>query len=177
MSNKRETEKPQYEDYKKQEIRSEISRHQEAVLKGIDETKEKIRRAIDESRREIPRNAQAFTDYQEQALRASGELAETYLGTQREIIQRFQEGFLPHVENAYEAWNNWTSPRRAAEVYSKTVSNIADNIITSTRVANNTMFANIDACKAIIQRRTDDLRELSRIPVNVAKTFEESSTR
>jgi hypothetical protein len=177
MSTKKESEKSSYEDYKRQEIRSEISRHQEAVLKGIDETKEKIRKAIDESRREIPRNTQAFTDYQEQALRASGELAETYLGTQKEIIQRFQEGFFPHIESAYETWNNWASPKRAAEVYSRTVSNIADNLITSTRVANNAIFANIDACKAIIQRRTDDLKELAKIPVNVAKTFEESSTK
>ena len=171
MSSKKETEKSSYEDYKRQEVRSEISRQHEAVIRGIDETKEKIRKAVDESRREIPRNTQAFTDYQEQALRASGELAETYLGAQREIIQRFQEGFFPHLEGAYEAWNNWASPRRAAEVYSRTVGNIADNVITSARVANNAMFANIDACKSIIQRRTDDLKEISRIPVNVAKTF------
>ncbi|MGB8933805.1 MAG: hypothetical protein WCC17_01705 [Candidatus Nitrosopolaris sp.] len=38
-------------------------------------------------------------------------------------------------------WNNWASRRRVAEIYARTVSNCADNVIATSRIANNTLFA------------------------------------
>jgi hypothetical protein len=67
------------------------------------------------------------------------------------------------------------SPRRAAEIYTRTVSNFADNVISTTRLANNAMFANIEAFKTFVQREKDNVKEFSRIGVNTAKTFEQTS--
>jgi glutaredoxin 2 len=67
------------------------------------------------------------------------------------------------------------SPRRVSEIYARTVSNFADNVMATTRIANNTLFANIDAYKAFVQREKDDVKEFSRIAANTARTFEQTS--
>jgi hypothetical protein len=146
------------------------------VDKALDETRDNIRRTTDEARRDIPRNTQALNDYQEQAIQATREITDSYLESQKEIIKSFQSTWVPYVENSYGVfWNNWVSPRRAAEIYTRTVSNFADNVISTTRLANNAMFANIEAFKTFVQREKDDVKEFSRIGVNTAKTFEQTS--
>src|SRR5207249_683438 len=83
--------------------------------------------SIEEARREIPRNTQAINDYQEHSLQATKEIADSYLESQKEIIKSFQSTWLPYVDNVYGTlWSNWASPRRAVEIYARTVSNIAD---------------------------------------------------
>ena len=72
-------------------------------------------------------------------------------------------------------WNNWASPQRAAEIYARTVSNCADNAMATSRIANNTLYANIGAYKAFVQREKDDVKEFSRIAANTARTFENNS--
>ena len=42
-------------------------------------------------------------------------------------------------------------------------------------IANNVMFANTEALKTIIEYRKDDVKEFSRMAVNTAKTFEQTS--
>jgi hypothetical protein len=82
----------------------------------------------------------------------------------------------PFIENMYTLfWNNWASPRRAAEIYARTVSNFADNVMATSRIANNTLFANIGAYKTLAQREKDDVKEFSRMAANTARTFENTS--
>ena len=127
-------------------------------------------------KREIPRNTQAINDYQEHTLEASKEIVDSYLESQKEIIQSFQSTWIPYFENTYGAfWNNWVSPRRVAEIYVRTVSNCSDNIMATTRLANNTIFANINAYKTFVQCGKDDRKEFSRIAANTARTFENTS--
>jgi hypothetical protein len=45
----------------------------------------------------------------------------------------------------------------------------------TTRIANNTLFANIDAYKTFVQRGKDDVKEFSRIATNTVRTFENTS--
>jgi len=45
----------------------------------------------------------------------------------------------------------------------------------TTRLANNTIFANINAYKIFVQRGKDDVKEFSRIAANTARTFENTS--
>jgi hypothetical protein len=71
--------------------------------------------------------------------------------------------------------NNWASPRRAAEIYARTVSTFADNVIATTRISNNAMFANMETFKTFIQREKEDIKEFSRMGVNSAKTFAQTS--
>ena len=144
--------------------------------KALDETKENIRRGIEEARQEIPRNTQAVNDYQEQSLQATKEITDSYLDSQREIINSFQSIWAPYLENMYNTfWNNWVSPRKSAELYTRFVSNFADNMLTATRLGNNAMISNMEAFRATIQRRKDDMKEFSRIGVNTARTFEKTS--
>jgi hypothetical protein len=176
MSTKKEAERSStvYDD--KTELRTGLSEQGHAVDRALDETRNNIRRTVDEAKREIPRNTQAINDYQEHTLQASKEIADSYLESQKEIIQSFQSIWVPYIENTYGAfWNNWASPRRVAEIYARTVSNCADNVMATTRIANNTLFANIDAYKAFVQREKDDVKEFSRIAANTARTFEQTS--
>ena len=117
-----------------------------------------------EFRREITRNTQAINDYQEHTLQSSKEIADSYLESQKEIIKSFQSAWAPYIENMYEAFrNNWASPQRAPEIYARTVSNFADNMMATSRIVNNTLFANIGAYKTLAQREKDDVKEFSRI--------------
>jgi len=45
----------------------------------------------------------------------------------------------------------------------------------TTRIANNTIFANVNAYKTFVQRGKDDVKEFSRIAANTARTFENTS--
>ena len=176
MSAKKEAEKSSTEYDIKRELRTGLSEQNHAVDRALDETRDNIRRTVDEARREIPRNTQAITDYQEHSLQASREIAESYLESQKQIIQSFQSVWVPYIENMYESFrNNGVSPQRAAEINARTVSNCADNVMATSRIVNNTLFANIGAYKAFVQREKDDVKEFSRIAANNARTFENNS--
>jgi hypothetical protein len=109
-------------------------------------------------------------------LQAASEITDKYLESQKEIIKSFQSTWIPYVENAYEVfWNRWVSPQRAAEIYGRTVSNFADNSIAATRIVNNAIVANMEAINSFIERKKDDVKEFSRLAINAAKTFEQTS--
>jgi hypothetical protein len=149
---------------------------QQAVNRALQETKDNIRKTTDEARNQIPRYTQAVNDYQEQTIQATREMADSYLDSQREIINSFQTAWVPHIENANRAfWSNWMSPRQATETYARIVSSFADNTIAATRLVNNAIFANMDAFKTSIQHAKENAKEFSRIGVNAAKTFEQTT--
>jgi hypothetical protein len=151
--------------------------HQRATVnRALDETKDNIRRSIDEARREIPRYTQAANEYQEQTIQAAREIADNYIESQKEIINSLQSAWLPQIETANRLFTtSWVSPRNATEIYANMVSSFADNMIAVTRLVNNMMFANMDAYKTSMQQAKDNARELSRIGVNNARTFEQTS--
>ena len=149
------------------------------VSRSLDETRDNIRRSIDESRSQIPRYTQAVSDYQEQTIQAAREIADNYVESQKQIINSFQSVLTPYGENVNDITANWAtlfSPRRVSEVYANIVSNFANNVITATRVTNNMIFGNMEAFKTSLQQAKDSAKEFSRIGVNVAKTFEQTSS-
>ena len=103
------------------------------------------------------------------------EITDRYLEAQKEVIKSLQSTWAPYVKTYEEFWNKWGSPRKATEIYERTVNNFADNSIATTRIANNIMFANMEVLKTIIEHRKDDVKEFSRIAVNAEKTFEQTS--
>jgi hypothetical protein len=132
---------------------------QHSVNRALDETKNNIRRATDEARKDIPRYTQAANEYQEPTIQTDREIA-----------------WVPAIEKTYGAfWNYWTSPRLTTDIYARTVSRIADNTIAAARLVNNNVFSNLDAFKTCVQNARDNLKEVSRIGVNTAKTFEQTS--
>lgn len=175
FKNEQSTERTNAEYDVKRELRPGVQEQNRAVERTINETKDNIKRAVDEARTQIPRNTQAINDYQERHLQAAQEIADSYLNSQKEIISSFQSAWAPHIENYYNMRNNWASPRRAAEIYARTVSNFADNTLTATRIGNNAIIANMEAFSATIQREKEDVKEFSRIGANTARTFVQTS--
>ena len=149
---------------------------QQAVDKAIDDTKDNIRRAADEARKDIPRYTQAVNEYHEHTIQVTVEMTNYYLESQKEIINSFQSAWVPAIERTYAAfWNYWMSPRTLTDIYARTVSNIADNTIATTRLVNNAIFSNLEVFKTSIHVTRYNLKEFSRIGVNAARTFEQTS--
>jgi hypothetical protein len=67
------------------------------------------------------------------------------------------------------------SPRQVAEDYSKAVSNLADNAISATRLANNMISANLQAFNTSVQTAKENVKELSKMSGNTMKTFQQVS--
>jgi len=152
------------------------AQYRQTVNRALDETRDNIRRSTDEARREIPRYTQAVNEYQEQTIQASREIADNYIDSQKQIINSLQSAWVPQIEEANKVFtSNWISPRYLIEIYANMVSNFADNMIAATRLVNNMMFASMDAFKTSIQQAKDNVKELSRIGVNNARTFEQTS--
>jgi hypothetical protein len=156
------------------------TQHQEEqrqlLNKSIDGTRDHVRKALDEARKDIPRYTQITNEYQEQTIQTAREIADNYLESQKEIINLFQSAWVPAIERTYGIfWNYWMSPRLTTDMYVRTVSSIADNTIAATKLVNNTVFSNLDAFKKCVQNTRDNVKEFSRIGVNAAKTFEQTS--
>jgi hypothetical protein len=138
---------------------------QQAVYKTLDKARDEIRRSVNESRKEIPR----VTD-------AAREIADTYIESQKEIINSVQSAWSPLVENFDRTnWNTVFSPGRVSEIYAYILSSYTDNLVAATKLANNVMFANMKTFRTSLQRVKDSLRDLSKIGANAAKTFEHTS--
>jgi hypothetical protein len=157
--------------------KSFLAEQHQSVNETLDETKNNINRTIEELGRDIPRKTQVINDYQEHTIQILTEIADSYLQSQKEIINSFQSAWTPYIENAYGMLYTFCpSPRKISEIYARAVSNFADNIIAITKLVNNVIFANVEASRILIQRRKEDIKELSRMGVNATRTFEHMST-
>jgi vacuolar-type H+-ATPase subunit H len=149
---------------------------QHSVNRALDETRNNIRRATDEARSQVPRYTQAANEYQEQTIQTAREIADNFLESQKEIINSLQSAWVPAAENAYGIfWNYWMSPRRVTDAYARAVSSVTNSTVTAARLVNNTVFSNLDAFKTSVQNTRDNLKEVSRIGVNAARVFEQTS--
>ena len=148
---------------------------QEVIDKALDQTREDIRKSVDEAKREIPRYTRVINEYQEQTIEATRELADNFVVSQKEIINSFQSAWAPYIENYTRNVNTYLSPGRISEVYTNTTRSYADNIFTVTRLTNNVIFGYAEAVKNSLQQAKNNAKELSRIGVNAAKTFEQTS--
>ncbi|MGB8086731.1 MAG: hypothetical protein WCF07_10635 [Nitrososphaeraceae archaeon] len=81
----------------------------------------------------------------------------------------------PYYENTYRIYSYWFSPRVPAELWTRSVSNIVENISTTARINNEILFGSIDAWRNVFERAQQHTQELSRINVNNAKTISNST--
>ena len=150
--------------------------NKKSVYKTLDNARDEIRKSVNESRKEIPRVTEAVSEYQQQTIDAAREIADTFIQSQKEIINSVQSAWSPLVENFDRtSWNTVFSPGRVSEIYAYIVSSYADNLVTATKLANNVTFANMETFRASLQQVKDSLRDLSKIGVNAVKTFEHAS--
>lgn len=156
---------------------SQVQQEQrQSVNRVLDQTKDNIRKTLDEARNNVSPYTQVVNDYQEQTIQAAWEIADSYLESQREIINSLQSANLPQIEAVNKLFtSNWIAPRHLADNYTRVVSSLTDNTIAATRLVNNTLFANLEAFKTSVQNLKDNVMEFSRIGVNAAKTFEQAS--
>ena len=144
---------------------------QSTINRSLDETKKNVRKSIDEARTQIPKYTNVVKSYQEQALDSTGRMVEDYINTQKSIMDSVFSSAAPYYENVSRMYNHWLSPKVPTELYTGTVSNIAENISASTRIGNDILFGNIDAMGRAFERAKQHTEELSRINVNNAKTI------
>ena len=101
---------------------------QSTINRSLDETKKNVKKSIDESRNQIPQYTNVIKNYQEQALESTGKMVENYIETQKSVINSVFDSAIPDYENVNRMYNYWVSPRVPAEIWTRSVSNIAENI-------------------------------------------------
>jgi gas vesicle protein len=179
MSTVRDTEKNDREKVSSQsdesnslKIQQERQQQQQekVIYKVLDDTKDNIRKTLSEARKEIPRYTQTVNDSQEQTIEAIRDITDDYIESQKEIISLFQSAWAPLMEKTF--YNYWISPKNMTEIYASLLNGFTDNTIAVIGLTNNMISVNTDTIKTSIQHTRKNLKELSRIGVNTAKTFE-----
>jgi hypothetical protein len=144
---------------------------QSTVNRSLDETKKNVRKSIDEAKNQIPQYTNTVKNYQEQALESTGKMVEDYVEAQKSVIDSVSSSTAAYYENANRIFNYWNSPRVPAEIWTRAVSNIAENVSAATRINNDILFGNINAFGNAFERVQRQTEELSRINLNNAKTI------
>ena len=163
---------------KRQDLESAAARQQEyAVEKILEDTKDDIRSATREAAREIPQYTQRLGDIQEQAIQTTREIAYNYIEAQKEIISIYQSVWTPFIKNASIIFlNYWSiSPKGMAETYGTVISSFTENVIAGTRLTNSTISVNTKLLSTALQQTKDNSKELSKVCINSAKIFSETS--
>jgi hypothetical protein len=163
---------------KKQNLESAAAGQQEyAVEEILEDTKDDIRSATNEVAREIPQYTQRLGDIQEQTIQTTREIAYNYIEAQKEIISIYQSVWTPFIKNASILfWNYWSiSPKGMAETYGTVISSFTENVIAGTRLTNSTISVNTKLLSTALQQTKDNSKELSRLSINAAKIFSETS--
>ena len=153
-----------------------VDQQSHGMIKALDESKENIRQGINEAKAEIPRFTQIVKDFQETAIESTKEISDAFIESQRQVISSLQSVWIPSLVDAYGSiWNYWTLQPIISDIYVSMVRITADNMIAATRFANNIIFANIEAAKALMPQLKDNAKELLRLSENAAKSFEQTS--
>ena len=148
---------------------------QESVNQSFDETKDNINKSIEESKKQIPRINDSVNSYQEQSLQTAKEISEEYLDSQKQVVNSLQSAWRPYNEIYTGLVTNFYSPDAAINAYTRFVSNVADNTVSTIRLSNNVIFSTLDAWKPFLQQAKDVSRHISNTGVNTARVFEQNS--
>jgi hypothetical protein len=158
---------------------SQIQRdQQEAVNRTFDQTRNNVRKTVSEAKKDISTYAEQFANLQERAIETTREITESYLESQREIFNSFNQVVVtPYIENVVNRTPSFPGAfsTSRAEVYGNTFTNLVDNFVTATRLVNKTMSTNAGLINASLQQASNNAREYSRIGVNAAKNIHETA--
>ncbi len=149
----------------------------QATIRSIDETKNNIRQATQELRNETPRYSQAITDFQNQTVDATQEIADNFLDSQKEVVNSLVSAWTPVVQSTANNITTATtpffffSPGQIADIYARTVGAMTEAYVASTRMATNVLFAGIEASRATTNYARQNAKEASRITSSTARAF------
>jgi hypothetical protein len=158
---------------------SSFNRHAEenkqSIEQSLDETKRNIQKNLDEARGQIPRYTQSISDAQEHAIQATKEIADSYIEYQKQALNSFQSIFTPYIENMNNnVWNNQDYiGKKLPEMYSKVVSNYAENTMAANRMFNDLAFANVDSFKNLANTTKEHFKQLAEIGKRNARVCED----
>ena len=102
-------------------------------------------------------------------------MVEDYINTQKSVMDSVFSSAVLYYESTYRVYSYWFSPRVPAELWTRSVSNIVENISAIARINNEILFGSIDAWRNAFERAQQHTQELSRINTNTAKAFENTA--
>ncbi len=154
--------------------------HHQATIQSIDETKNNIHRTMEEVRKETPRYSQAITDFQNQTVDATQEIADNFLDSQKEIINSIQSAWTPVIQrttnnNIVATTSFFFSPGQMGNIYARTIGAMTEAYVASTRMATNVLFAGIEASRATTNCTRQNAKEAAHITSNTAKTLAQTA--
>jgi two-component sensor histidine kinase len=152
------------------------------TIHTIEETKEGIHRAIEELKKETPRHLQAITDIQNQTVDATREIADSFLESQKEIINSMQTTWAPIVERTgyYYHWTKGAMtlfPIYTVDFYTRNIGAMAETNIASTRLASNLVSIVMGVVSNAIKYGGQSAKGAADIISNTAKTFAQTATK
>jgi hypothetical protein len=143
---------------------------------SLDETKSSVRKTTEEAKKQVPQFTKAINEYQEESIEATRDIAENFLDSQKQVINSYQSLWVPYMENVQNTyWSYWASPDRMTENYTRAVSNITDSTIAATRLANNFVFASMEAWRTTMQHARNNAIEFSRLNSNYARAYQNAA--
>ena len=155
-----------------------VDQQSHAMIKALDGSKDNISQGINEAKAEIPRFTQIVKDFQETAIESTKEISDALIESQRQLISSLQSVWISSLVDLYGLiWNYWKLRPIISDIYVSMVRLTADNVIATTRLANNIIFTNLEAAKALMPQLKDNAKELLRLSENAAKSFEQTSKR
>ena len=150
-----------------------VEENTESLEQAFDESRKNIDENIREARNQIPRYTETVNQVQEQTLQATKDIAESYLDYQRQAIDSFQSVSTPYMHNVNnKLLNSQDHFRRIPEMYSKLVSNYAENTIAISRIFNDMAFSNIEVFKHIVDNTKKQSKQLAEIGNRNVSTYE-----
>ena len=157
-----------------------VEQNTESLEQAFDESKKNIDENIREARNQIPRYTETVNQVQEQTLQATKDIAESYLDYQKQAIDSFQSVSTPYLYNVNnQILNSQDYFRSLPEIYSKLVSNYAENTIAMSRIFNDMAFSNIDVFKNVVdntKKQSKHLAEIGKRNVSAYERIERDSS-
>ena len=139
--------------------------------KSLDKVKDNIQKTINESKNQIPQYTNIVNNYQEKALESTRKISEDYIEAKKSVISSIFDSALPYYENVQKMYNYWFFPRIPTEIWTRSVSNVAETIFLATRIGNDFLYGSIEAIGRAFDRVKQYTEELSRINVHNAETI------
>jgi ElaB/YqjD/DUF883 family membrane-anchored ribosome-binding protein len=151
---------------------------QEAINRTFDQTRSNIKKTVNEAQKDVSEYARQVVNLQERAIETTRDITDNYVESQKEIFNSFNQSiWTPYVENVANRTSVYPGmfSQSRVEVYGNLLTNVVDNFVTATRVANKTVFANAELINASFQQARNNVREFSKIGVNAAKNIHQAT--
>jgi vacuolar-type H+-ATPase subunit H len=151
---------------------------QEAINRTFDQTRSNIKKTVNEAQKDVSDYSQQMTNLQQRAFETTRDIADNCVESQKEIFNSFNQSiWTPYVENVSDRTSIYPGMflQSRAEVYGNTLTNMVDNFVTATRLANKAVFANAELINESFQQARNNMREFSKIGVNTVKNIHQAT--